>query len=105
MAEFTKPQLNFLARQVIMDELADVPPQFPEEVEAHRLAEEDLERARLVMEEHAAFNHVFAKVALEFPESTKREQQRLARSRIADAEVRKTAVEESRLYDHLLGGS
>lgn len=112
MTEVTKPQLNFLARRVIFQQVKQlasdgtgVLSMEPEEVEAVRLAELDVEKARAFMEEHVVYSHVLKQLAAEFPDLNLLDLKREARRRIKEPAVWAAALEECKVYLRLLGAS
>lgn len=69
---------------------------------AYALAQEDLEAARVVMEEQAAFGHLLKEMQEAHPTTARAQLQKAVRSLVADAETRERAAEASGVYQ-LLG--
>jgi hypothetical protein len=72
-----------------------------EEVAAYWLAVEDLAKARVIMEEAAAFGQLLSELELEFPSQDAPTRRRAARTLVADPATRTRAAQASGLYEKL----
>ena len=68
-------------------------------LDGYRLAVEDLEKARVVMEEHAAFGHLMQELQTQHPATPRSQLQKAARALVADPETRKRAAQASGVYE------
>lgn len=108
MTALTKPQEIFVARVAILNAVEMVfdfsvsKEDDLEDLKAGRtLAKEDLEKAREIMEEQAAFGYTVARLEAEHPTSAKSALQKAARSLVADPEARAQAALSSGVYTRM----
>lgn len=70
----------------------------PEIVEGYRLAVDDLVKARVVMEEQAAFDYLTKDLQGRYPLAPRAQIQKAARALVADPDTRESAAEASGVY-------
>ena len=98
--ELTPAQSVFVDRLTILNALETYPDQDPDIIAATSRASRDLENARSIMEEQAAFPLIMEHVSAmpEHAEATRTERQKAARAMATDPETRFQYAEEAGVY-------